>query len=158
MSSEDDSQNRSEDIPVDPEIMGDAPSSSDHKEDDDMRPTVAYFSAVLTVDARAKYVFNNIHVFAMEDNDDDIGITSSSVGLLAEGPSIIHVDVPLFTVALTPSPPRHLFPPHPLSLVVPSLQVARPTNQDNGKEIASDEPIGSPSSSDGEFMRDVVRA
>ncbi|KAL2520220.1 hypothetical protein Fot_24143 [Forsythia ovata] len=47
-----DSQNRSEDLPTDPEIMSEVMSSPDHDEDIVMRPTVAYFSAISTSGAQ----------------------------------------------------------------------------------------------------------
>ncbi|KAL2545707.1 Uncharacterized protein Fot_14940 [Forsythia ovata] len=59
MSSEgDDSQNHSENLPTDSEIMDEAMSSPDYKNDIAMRPTVAYFSTIYTSKARGRMSSN----------------------------------------------------------------------------------------------------
>ncbi|KAL2505650.1 hypothetical protein Adt_21271 [Abeliophyllum distichum] len=82
--------------------------------------------------------------------------------LSTEDPSVIHVAVPLSIVALSTSPSRHQSPPLPPSSIAPFPLVALPTNQDKGKKIISEKPRGIkrglPSSADGGFIKDDVKA
>ncbi|KAL2501324.1 Uncharacterized protein Fot_35172 [Forsythia ovata] len=89
MSSEDDSQNCSKDIAVDPKIISKALSSSDHEEGDDTRPTVDYLSDVPTVDSRV------FHIDKDEDEDDNRKAIPPTQSLILGTMPVLAVTVPL---------------------------------------------------------------